>query len=122
MLASVNRLKKKKDFEKIFKEGTGYKENFLYLKIKKSNQETTRFGFIVSKKFSAKSTVRNKIKRMLREIIRINLPHIRRGIDGVIVIMPGFKINNFWELEEIIRKLLKKSGVLKNITPKIKLR
>jgi len=113
MLPSVNQLKKKKDFGKVFKEGKGYKENFLYLKIVKNNLKISRFGFITSKKFSLKATLRNKIKRRLREIIRINLEDIKKGIDGVIIVMPGLEINDFWELEEITKTLLKKAGILK---------
>jgi len=112
MLPKRNRLKKKKDFEKVFREGKGFKEDFLYLKIKKNNLESSRFGFVVSKKFSKKALVRNKIKRRLRELIRISLPNIKKGIDGIIIIMPGLEISDFWEFEEIINKLFKKAGIL----------
>lgn len=111
MLPKRNRLKKNKDFENVFKKGQGFKEDFLYLKIKKNNLESSRFGFVVSKKFSQKATVRNKIKRRLRELVKVKLPKIKKGIDGVIIIMPGFKINDFWELEEIINKLFEKANI-----------
>ncbi len=112
MLPFINRLKKKKDFDKVFQKGKGYKENFLYLKIIKNNLKRSRFGFITSKKFSSRATVRNKIKRRLREIIKIKLPYIKKGIDGVIMVIPGLEINDFWELEEIINKLLKRAGII----------
>lgn len=112
MLSWANRLKKKKDFERVFKRGKGFKENFLYLKIKKSNLKSSRFGFMVSKKFSKKAATRNKIKRRLSELVRIKLPLIKKGIDGVIVVMPGLEINDFWELEEIINKLFKKANLI----------
>lgn len=111
MLPKRNRLKKNKDFENVFKKGQGFKEDFLYLKIKKNNLESSRFGFVVSKKFSQKATARNKIKRRLRELVKVKLPKIKKGIDGVIIIMPGFKINDFWELEEIINKLFEKANI-----------
>lgn len=112
MLPPINRLKKKKDFDKIFQKGKGHKENFLYLKTINNNLKISRFGFITSKKFSSKATMRNKIKRRLREIIRVKLPYIKKGMDGVIIVMPGLEINDFWELEEIINKLLKKAGLI----------
>lgn len=111
MLATTNRLKKKKDFEMVFKRGEGFKENFLYLKIKKNNLKSSRFGFIVSKKFSKKAANRNKIKRRLSELVRIKLPLIKKGIDGVIIVIPGLEVNDFWELEEIINKLFKKANI-----------
>jgi len=115
MLPQINRLKKDKDFEKVFKKGKGYKENFLYLKIIPNNLKISRFGFITSKKFSPKAVLRNKIKRKLRELIRIILPQVKKNIDGVIIVMPGFRVNDFWELEGVINKLFKKTGILKKL-------
>ena len=113
MLPEVNRLKKKKDFEKALRQGKGFKEDFLYLKIKKNNLKSSRFGFVVSKKFSKKATIRNKIKRRLGELIRIRMSKIKKGIDGVIIIIPGLEATDFHELEEIMNKLFKKADLIK---------
>ncbi len=124
MLPKKNRLKKNKDFERIFKIGKGYRENFLFLKIAENNLKTSRFGFVVSKKFSKKAFIRNKIKRRLRELVKLKLPEIRKGIDGVILVIPGLKNKprtlsaervrgkDFWELEGIINRLFKKAGII----------
>ena len=108
MLPKANRLKKKKDFEKVFKQGKGFEEDFLYLKVFKNNLELTRFGFVVSKKFSPKAIERNKIRRRLGELIKVKLPKIKKGIDGIIIVMPGAK-NDFQKLEEIVSKIFKKA-------------
>lgn len=112
MLPKPNRLKKKKDFERVFKEGKGYKENFLYFKIANNGLKTSRFGFIVGKNFSGKATQRNRIKRRLREAVRMNLPNIKSGFDVIIIVLPGFAIDNFWETEEIIKKLFQKAKMI----------
>ncbi len=111
MLPKENRLKKKKDFETVFKQGKGFKQGFLYLKIIKNNLDTSRFGFVISKKFSKKAVIRNKAKRRLSEIIKIRLPGIKKGIDAIIVVMPGAE-NDFQKLEQIINKLFKKAKIL----------
>jgi len=113
VLPKQNRLKKKKDFERVFKEGQGFKEDFLFLKIRKNKLKNSRFGFVVSKNFAKKSTLRNKIKRRLRELVRINLAKIKKGVDGVLVANPGLETKDFWEIEEVINKLFKKAGILK---------
>lgn len=107
MLPKANRLKKKKDFERVFKKGKGFKQDSLYFKIFKNNLGLTRFGFVVSKKFSKKAIERNKIRRRLSEIVRIALPKLKKGIDVVIVVMPGAEAN-FKKLEDTISKLFKK--------------
>ena len=111
MLPKENRLKKKRDFEQVFKRGIGLKEDFLFLKIKKNNFGKKRFGFIVSQKVSKKAILRNRIKRKLREIIREKLPSIKPGIDGVLVAQPGLEKKDFSEIKETINSLFKRAKV-----------
>jgi len=108
MLPKRNKLKKKKDFETTFKHGKGFRQGFLYLKIIKNNLDTSRFGFVISKKFSKKAVIRNKTKRRLSEIIKTKLSEIKKGMDVIIVVMPGAE-NDFQELEQITDKLFKKA-------------
>jgi ribonuclease P protein component len=112
MLKKPNRIKQKRDFNKIFKEGKKLNSDFLLFKIAKSNSSQSRFGFVVSKKVSKNSTVRNKIKRVLSEIIRKKMPEIKGGIDIVIIVKSDFtKQKN--DIEEVIGKSLKNTYCLK---------
>lgn len=115
MLFRENRLKNKKDFEKIFEQGKGFKQDFLFLKIIENNLKKARFGFVVSKKVSKKAVVRNKIKRRLREIVRNKLKQeqIKIGIDGVLVALQGIDEKEFEEIEKIIDTLFNKAGITK---------
>ncbi len=116
MLPKENRLKKKKDFENVFKKGKGFKEKFLFLKIRKNELNVNRFGFAVSLKVSKKAVVRNKLKRQLREIVKAKLPQVKPGIDGIIVVLPGLEDKNFQQIEEIANKLFKKAKIINNTT------
>lgn len=109
MLANANRLKKKKDFDQVFKKSKGFKEDFLFLKLVRNNLKTTRFGFVVSQKVSKKAFLRNKIKRRLRELVKKNLNEIKKGFDVVIIVGRGLKDKDFDETERIINKLFKKA-------------
>lgn len=113
MLPKQNRLRKKKDFEKVLREGRWVKNGFLFLKWNFNNSKVSRFGFVVSKKISKKSTLRNKIKRRFREIIKQKLPEIKKGIDVVFISRTGLEKKGFQQLEETIRKILIKSRILK---------
>jgi len=112
MLAKINRLKKRKDFELIFKKGKKFKEDFLVLKIIKNNLNQSRFGFIVGKKISKKATLRNKIKRRLRGLVRIKLGKIKKGFDVILIAKEGLENKDFWEIEEIINKLFNKAKII----------
>ena len=111
MLSFRNRLKKQKDFEKIFKNGKSFKQGSLYLKINKNDLRSSRFGFIVSKKFSKKAVERNRIKRILREVVKERIGEVVEGMDIVIVVNPEAKAD-FQELKKIIDILFKKSRLI----------
>lgn len=73
-LNKKNRLKKKRDFEDVFKKGKTVKGSFLFIKYKKNELGVSRFGFVVSIKVAKKAVDRNRIRRVLSEAVgnRIN--------------------------------------------------
>ena len=114
MLNKNNRLIKKNDFNNVFKKGRKYKlYGFkIYLTVNENNLKHSRFGFIVSKKVFQKAVNRNKIKRRLRWVIRDSLDKIRKGFDVVIIVIPGFKEENFPLIKKNINNLFQKAGIL----------
>jgi len=114
MLPETNRLKKKKDIERVFERGERFKEDFLVLKMTKNNLTQTRFGFIVSQKVSKKAVLRNTIKRKLSEIAKVKLKRLKKGIDVLLIVRPGLETKDFWEIDETLNRLFKKAKCLKN--------
>ena len=112
MLPKKNRLIKNQDFDRVFKKGKGLKEGFLFLKILKNDLEISRFGFVVSNKVSNKATVRNKIKRKLRNLVREKLSKIQKGMDVVVVVNPGFQMEKLGPVDKIVDILLLKANLL----------
>ncbi len=114
MLPRENRLKKKKDFERVFKEGKFLKNNsFILGFVKNELENVSRFGIIVSSKVSKKSVIRNKIKRRIRAIIRDLLLKTTPGIDAVLIALPLTVQHNFYELKEQLIALFEKAKILK---------
>jgi ribonuclease P protein component len=72
-LNKKNRLKKKKDFERVFKQGKAVKGNFLFAKYISNDLGFPRFAFIVSSKVSGKAVVRNRVRRAVSEASRLKL-------------------------------------------------
>jgi len=112
MLPKINRLTKKRDFEKVFKKGKRFGKDFLVLKLKENNLKESRFGFIISRKISKRAVLRNKIKRRLSEIVKMELKKMKKGIDAALIVCPGLEKKNFREMEEILNKLFKKAGII----------
>src|SRR3989338_3144687 len=85
-LSKNNRLKRAKDFDFVFHGGTAVKGNVLLIKYRQNRTNKSRFGFIVSAKFFKKAVARNRIKRLLSEIVQSSQGDINRGYDIVVVV------------------------------------
>jgi ribonuclease P protein component len=112
MLPKINRIKKKKDFEIIFKNSKSFRNNLFIFKIMENNLGLNRFGFVVSQKVSKKAVVRNKIRRRLTEIIKVGMKDVKIGTDLVVITLPGIEKREFLELREIINKALIKAKLI----------
>ena len=81
-----NRLKNKKDFDAVFKKGKALNGIFLFIKSLPSSLGYPRFGFIVAAKFAPKAVLRNKIRRLLADVVwpahLLNMP----ACDTVVVV------------------------------------
>ena len=112
MLPKVHRIVKEKDFKQVFRKGKYLSQDLLNLKYVKNNLDKSRFGFTIGLKISKKAVIRNKIKRQMTEIIRHNLPSIKKGFDIVIMPKPAIVDQNYQEIKKILVSLLKKTKIL----------
>ena len=112
MLPQINRIKKKKDFEKIFKNSKSFKSSLFIFRISKNDLGLNRFGFVVSQKVSKKAVIRNKVRRRLAEIMRAQTGKIKNGTDLVIIALPIIGKKEFVEIRETTEKSLIKCDLL----------
>jgi len=112
MLAKENRLREKKDFERILKKGRVFRGRFLILRIIENKLGKTRFGFIVSQKISKKAVVRNKVKRRLREIMKTKIKNLKKELDIVFITLSGIELKTFSEIKEEIEEILERAKIL----------
>ncbi|MDP3792770.1 MAG: ribonuclease P protein component [bacterium] len=107
-LNKKNRLKKKRDFENVFKKGKAVNGSFLFIKYKKNKLGVSRFGFVVSAKVARGAVERNRIKRTLSETVRGVIDSLE-GYD--IIVLATSKITTAHR-EDVGKDFL---GVLKKI-------
>lgn len=117
MLPKANRIKKKKDFEIIFKDSKGFKNSILIFRVRKNNLGLNRFGFVVSQKVSKRAVIRNKVRRRLSDIAKAEMGIIKAGIDIVMIALPGIEKKEFGEIKEIIKESLSKMGLINKNKP-----
>jgi len=113
MLAQLNRIRKTREYEKVFaKTGKPFFAPELFIKVCPNNLIQSRFGFVVGEKVSKDAVVRNRVKRRLRAIVRKHLADIRKGFDVVVVTRKPSSITTSKDLERILGDLLAKANLL----------
>ncbi len=113
MLAKKNRLTKNKDFDNVFNNGQSSYNKLLGIKIISNSLTHNRFGVLVGNKVSQKAVERNKIKRQIREIIRLNLGKLKQGHDCVIVISRLILSEKYSDIENSLVNNFKKLKLFK---------
>jgi len=116
MLPRTNRLQKTKDIKKVFKRGKEVKEDLLILRTVKNNLDNSRFGFIVSQKVSKRASLRNKVKRRLRDLVKGKLKKIKTGKDYLLIALPGLETKSFKDIKEAVDKLFEKAKIIEHGT------
>lgn len=112
MLPKENRLTKEKEIGQVYQNGQNFHGQFIGLKVLKNKLLISRFCFVVSNKIAPKAVRRNRIKRQLREIIRLKLGRIKPGTDCLIIAKKGVTELEYKQMEEEMIGLLKKARLL----------
>ena len=97
-------------FQRLYKT-SGQANSHLVLYARKNRTATNRVGITVSKKLG-KANVRNRVRRRLREVYRLNEERFQSGWDIVIVARTRAIHAPFEKLTESYLKAAEKAGIL----------
>ncbi len=100
MLPKKSRLSEEKDFKKILSKGKSFFSPAFSLRYLTNNLNLSRVGVVVSTKVSKKSTIRNRLKRQVRAIIRLNLANFKPGYDLAIYLKSPALDKDYHQLEK----------------------
>ena len=93
--------------------GSGHANSYLVFYARKNHSATTRVGLTVSKKLGC-AVVRNRVRRRLREVYRLNETKFAPGWDIVVVARSRCIHADFEKLVNAYLSLAEKAGVLEN--------
>lgn len=85
MLPKEHRLHKDKEIKDLVKSGQTFFLPEMVIKYKKNKEDKSKAAFIVSTKVDKRATVRNKLARQLREVVRELLPKLKNGYSLLII-------------------------------------
>ena len=91
---------------------SGVANAFLVLYARKNRSDSNRVGITVSKKLG-KAHIRNRMRRRLREVYRLNEDKFLPGWDIVVVARTKALCAGFDELTDAYLQLAEKAGILK---------
>lgn len=110
MLDKKNRLRKKKEFNFIYKKGTAFFCKYFTMYVVKTRYKEKKIGFTVSNKVG-NSVVRHRIKRLMSEAVRLNLELLPVN-NYIFVAKPNSEKLSLAEVTDNFLYLLKKAELI----------
>lgn len=112
MLGRSNRLTKEPEFRHVRRNGrVGRCDLFMVFAVPAETAETTRFGFVVSKKVG-NSVVRHRVRRLMQNSARELMDEGFTGWDVVVSARPGLDVSHleYGSVLHQMRRLLKQTA------------
>jgi ribonuclease P protein component len=105
------RVRANERFQEIRKEGDAYSDQLLVLCALPNGLPYSRFGFSVSSRIGG-AVVRNRIKRRLREAIRLRMDQIKPGWDLVFIARVPIRRADYHQMDAACARLLRRAHLL----------
>ena len=103
------RLTGSKRFSQIHIGGSSAANRLLVIRYLANGSNCNRFGFLVSKRIG-NAAVRNKVKRRLREAVRLN--PVKSGWDAIFIVRRGAGSAKYQDLKDAIDNLLQRANLV----------
>lgn len=97
----AHRIRKRPDFLHVQRHGRRWTGRFVLVLVHRAEDQVTRFGFTVSRKVG-NAVVRNRVRRRLREAVRLQRPQWPEGRSVVVIARPAAARATYAELERDI--------------------
>jgi len=108
-MGEKERLRKNSQFAAVYEHGRTWANDLVVLKTLPNGLEWNRYGFVTGKRLG-KAVVRNRVKRLLREVARATV--MKTGWDVVLIARSQAAIANYHELEASVAVLLRRARIL----------
>ena len=102
------RLTKPEQYTLVYNQGNSQADRFLVVRAMSNNLNCSRYGISVSKRIG-NAVVRNRIKRILREILRVS--SLSPGWDIILIARRAAAKSNYHQLQQSINNLLSRMHI-----------
>ncbi len=104
-------IKKSKDFSAVYRKGNSKVNPFLVMYASANNKGYNRIGISISTKIG-KSVLRNRLKRLIKEVYRKQLKRMKKGYDIIIVVRSHAKDAKYQDIEKWMLNLLRRHKLI----------
>ena len=104
------RVRLSSDFRRIRREGKSWAHRLVVLCVLDNDLEYSRFGFAVSKGVG-NAVTRNRVRRRMREVVRLQRGSMEGGWDMVFIARPSIRRVTYAEIESAIEDLVARAGL-----------
>src|SRR5690242_19919398 len=105
------RLHQSSDFLRLRQEGVVKRHPTIMISYAPNGLETNRYGFITAKSLG-NADKRNRVRRLVREAIRLEHPQFQQGYDIVFIMRPDAVGKPFQEIQRIVSELARRAGLV----------
>ncbi len=106
------RLRTPEQYQRVRRDGRTWDAGMLMLNAAPNRRRVSRCGFIVARRLGG-AVVRNRIRRRVREAVRLLYPQIAPGWDMVFIARsPALAEIAFPQLQALVQQVLQRAGVL----------
>ena len=101
-----DRIRRRADFQRIFREGTKYRTPHFRVSILPNALSHSRLGVTVGRRIGS-AVERNRLKRRIREFFRLNKESLPGSSDLVVTAREGSAGLNYWLVSEELKGLFR---------------
>lgn len=105
MLAREHRLRKQNDITRVLRQGNRKSSQHLMLRWLPNRVAESRIVVIVSKKYDSRAVIRNRTRRRIQEIMRLNWSRIPVGFDILVTVQSDISVLSPEQLKAEVESL-----------------
>lgn len=110
MLKQQNRLRNTRRIREVRRSGSSESNRWLVVSSLPGEETESRFAFSVSRRIG-NAVTRNRIKRLMREAVRRNLPHMSDPCDVILIARTAARSASYAEIERAVTDLLHRARI-----------
>jgi ribonuclease P protein component len=105
------RLTRSEDFKRVRRSGKSYAHPLVVLIVQGSDQPHVRVGIAAGRTVGT-AVIRNRAKRLLREVMRTLIPNISSGLDLILIARSGLASATLEDTRQAVQNLLQRAQIL----------